>query len=66
MIVHKVIKTDKGRVTVQKNEFGVIELKVRRNNHTEKLTLPYQNLEDVEKIVEMLLDSKHIKGNKED
>lgn len=54
----KIIKTKQGRVTLQKNSFGINEIKVRHNGETTKVRLHYQNYSDIEKIVDLLLKSE--------
>lgn len=54
----KVIKTTQGRVTIQKNSFGIPEIKVRKNDETIKIRCPHQNIHTIERIVETLLLSE--------
>lgn len=53
----KVIKTKQGRVTIQQNSFGVIEIKVRNNGVTHKIGCSYESLSEIEKVVDALLHS---------
>jgi hypothetical protein len=54
----KVIKTKQGRITIQRNSFGIPEIKVRYNGETFKIRCYYQNVNDIEKIVNVLLNSE--------
>lgn len=56
----KVIKTDKGRITIQKNFFGYPEIKIRVNNETFKIRCPYESIENIENVINGLLVSKII------
>lgn len=53
--VHKVIKTDVGRITIQENSFGIPELKIRIGDETHKIKCHYGDLVSLEKMVNMLL-----------
>ncbi|MGM7720584.1 hypothetical protein [Metabacillus sp. Hm71] len=58
MIKHKIIKTDKGRVTIQTNSFGIPQIKVRVNNQTYKVGCYYNNIREIENVVYALLNSR--------
>ncbi|MFA1509876.1 hypothetical protein ACDN41_11670 [Priestia aryabhattai] len=53
----KIIKTKQGRITLQKNSFGINEIKVRHDGETTKVRLHYQDYSDIEKLVDLLLKS---------
>lgn len=53
----KVIKTDKGRVTIQRNSFGIPEIKVRLNGVTYKIRCQYEKIDAIEEVVNALLYS---------
>jgi hypothetical protein len=59
MKTHKVIKSEKGRVTIQTNSFGINEIKVRVGESTHIIKCHYVNLNDIEKMVQILLSFKN-------
>lgn len=60
MKTHKVIKTDRGRVTIQTNSFGIPEIKVRIDDNTLHVGCEYEEIKRIEKVVDALLNSKPI------
>lgn len=55
---HKVIITDKGRVTIQTNSFGIPEIKIRVGDITHKIRCHYEDIHNLEAVVHSLLWSK--------
>lgn len=55
LITHKTFKIDNGRVTIQINSFGIPELKVRVGEQSGKVRLPYEDTEQIERVVKLLL-----------
>lgn len=57
---HTLIMTDKGRVTIQTNAFGIPEIKVRVDGNTYIISCEHERIRDIEIVVDALLASKEV------